>query len=172
MWQVSGFLLPYQTSVRYRSLFLDMYTYISEENKFGVILLSIIEKRAVIDNTGEINYLKFIVCPMFRQPMKSELDNSWSCVHGLKCWTCKTPMLSLSQALKSLSVCTTKRKKGRIFFLWPKGKHICESLPFLSNMIKCCMSHWVKTSVWESNFWVANLSTLKSRLPFPKTKKM
>ena len=64
---------------------LDLYTYISEENKFGVILLPIMETQAVIDNTGEINYLKFIVCPMFRQPMKSELDNSCSCVHGLGC---------------------------------------------------------------------------------------
>jgi hypothetical protein len=137
---------------------LDLYTYM--------------ETQAVIDNTGEINYLKFIVCPMFRQPMKSELDNSCSCVHGLGCWTFKTPMLSLSQAWKSLSVCTTKRKKSRISFLWPKGEHKCGSLPFLSDMIKCCMSHWAKTSVWEFNFWVANLSTLKSRLPFPQTKNM
>ena len=169
MWQVSGVLLPYQTSVRYWSL--DIYTYISEENKFGIILLPIIEKQAVIDSTGEIN-LKFIVCPMFRQPMKSEWDNTYSCVHGLGCWTYKTPMLSLSQAWKSLSVCTTKRKKSRISFLWPKGEHKCGSLPFLSDMIKCYMSHWPKTSVWECNFWVANLSTLKSRLPFAQTKNM
>ena len=36
--------------------YIYIYIYISEENKFGVILLPIIEKQAVIDNTGEIHY--------------------------------------------------------------------------------------------------------------------
>ena len=47
----------------YMYIYIYIYIYISEENKFGVILLPIIEKQAVIDNTGEINYLKFIVLP-------------------------------------------------------------------------------------------------------------
>ena len=70
-----------------------MYTYISEGNKFRVILLPIIEKQAVIDNTVVNKLFRFIVAAAYG------LSSSGAIQNNIPCDQCNKNKLLISQRL-------------------------------------------------------------------------